>query len=269
MNRTQTFKNLHSNPRKPLILTNIWDAGGARIVESLGAEAVATTSAGVAWSKGYRDGNQTPMHLLENLAKEIVSAVQIPVSIDFEAGYSSEPSMVAENLKPIFAAGISGINIEDGNDLPIVLAKKIEAIKQLSSSLGNDIFINARTDVYLQDLVSDDKKIKETLDRAAIYRSAGADGLFVPGLTEVSHISEITQGTELPVNLMSSPGLPNADELVKLNVRRLSVGTAIAQIAYRHIARLTENFLKNGDSKIFNEDALSYSQLQDLNRNRK
>ena len=264
MSNTRIFKELHSNPHLPLILPNIWDAGGARIVESLGAKAVATTSAGVAWSKGYTDGNHMPAAFQAHLAEQIVKAVKIPVSIDFEAGYSDNPAAVAENLKPLLAIGISGINLEDGTNAPAVLAKKIEAIKKLASSMQVDIFVNARTDVYLQDLVAEDKQIPETLTRAALYQSAGADGLLVPGLTDAAQIAKITEGTGLPVNLMASPDLPKLDALVKLNVRRLSAGTAIAKIAYKHIARLAENFLKHGDCEIFKEDSMTFAQLQSL-----
>ena len=264
---TSSFRELHANPKKPLILPNIWDVAGARLIESLGAKAVATTSAGVAWSLGYQDGNYMPARLQARLAEEIVNTVKVPVSVDFEAGYSNNASIVAENLKPLADVGISGINIEDGTDAPALLAKKIEAIKKLASSLGGDIFVNARTDVYLEDLVADEKKVQETLDRAAVYRSAGADGLFVPGLTRTADIAEVTKGTNLPVNLMSSADLPKIDELAKLNVRRLSAGVAMAQIAYKHIARLTEQFLRNGDSKVFSEDAMQFS-LQDLFKDR-
>src|SRR5713101_3645138 len=137
--KTRTFRDLHGNSKKPLILPNIWDVGGARLIESLGAKAVATTSAGVAWSLGYPDGNYMPTRFLARLAEEIVKTVKVPVSIDFEAGYSSEPSVVVENLKPIAAAGISGINIEDGTDAPAILAGKIEAIKALAASMGVDV----------------------------------------------------------------------------------------------------------------------------------
>jgi 2-methylisocitrate lyase-like PEP mutase family enzyme len=264
MNTTRIFRDLHANPSKPLILPNVWDAGGARIVESLGAKAVATTSAGVAWSKGYPDGNRLPSRLLAHLAEEIVTAVKVPVSIDFEAGYSDKASSVVENLRPLIAAGISGINIEDGTDAPALLAKKIAAIKKMTDSEGVDLFVNVRTDVYLQDLVTDDKKVKETLDRAAKYQDAGADGLFVPGLTEATDIAKITKGTVLPVNLMASAELPKVDGLVKLNVRRLSAGITIAQIAYKHLARVAESFLKEGDSGVLGEDAMPYSELQNL-----
>jgi len=132
---------------------------------------------------GYPDGNYMPARLQARLAEEIVNVVKVPVSVDFEAGYSNQPAVVVKDLKPLAAVGIAGINIEDGTDAPALLAKQIEAIKKMASSLGVDIFVNARTDVYHQDLVADEKKVQETLDRAAVYRSAGADGLFVPGLS--------------------------------------------------------------------------------------
>jgi 2-methylisocitrate lyase-like PEP mutase family enzyme len=269
MNNTTAFRKLHTKGKPPLILPNVWDVAGARIIESLGAKAVATTSGGVAWALGYQDGGAMPAALQARLAGEIVQAIRIPVSVDFEAGYSDNPSTVAENLKPQLEAGISGINIEDGTDDPALLGKKIEAIKRLTSSLGVDIFVNTRTDVYLQDLVADQKKVQETLDRAAVYQSAGADGLFIPGLTNTSDIAQIAEGTELPINLMASPDLPKADDLAKLNVRRLSAGTALAQIAYKQVARLAENFLENGDCAVFSEDALTYSELQRLFADRK
>ena len=269
MNTIRTFRELHGKAEKPLILPNIWDVAGARLLESLGAKAVATTSGGVAWSLGYQDGGDMPVMLQARLAGEIVQAVEIPVTMDFEAGYSDKPSAVAENLKPLIDAGIAGINIEDGTDEVALLAKKIEAIKRLTSSLGVDLFINARTDVYLQDLVADKKKVQETLDRAAAYQAAGADGLFVPGLTDTADIAQITERITLPVNLMASPDLPKATDLAKLDVRRLSAGTALAQIAYKQVARLAENFLEKGDCGVFSEDALTYSELQKLFTGRK
>jgi 2-methylisocitrate lyase-like PEP mutase family enzyme len=266
--KTSAFRELHANPQQPLILPNVWDVAGARIIESVGAKAVATTSAGVAWSLGYQDGNNLPARLQERLAREIVEAVKIPVSIDFEAGYSDNPSVVVENLKPLVEVGISGINLEDGADAPPMLARKIEAIKKLTSALGIDLFVNARTDVYLHDLVDDEHKVPETLERAKLYQSAGADGLFVPGLTETQDIAKITQGTELAVNLMASPNLAKANELAKLKVRRLSAGIALVRIAYKQVARLAKNFLEHGDCTVFAEDAFQFSELQDLFKGR-
>ena len=235
---TRIFRDLHSNPGKPLILPNVWDAGGARIVESVGAKAVATTSAGVAWSKGYPDGNKMQPRLLAHLAGEIVKTVKVPVSIDFEAGYSDKPAVVVENLKPIVAAGISGINIEDGTDEPALLAKKIEAIKKMVSSEGVDVFVNARTDVYLQDLVADDKKVRETLDRAVTISAS------IPLFSE-SEMGEFrSQWSTIQTGFVDEPRrtVEGADKLVAAVMQRLAgrfcqravgIGKAVGQRVHR------------------------------------
>ena len=263
MSRTSSFRDLHQNG-PILVLANIWDAGGARIVESLGAKAVATTSAGFAWSMGYPDGNAMPSRLQAQLAEQIVQAVKIPVSVDFEAGYSDDPAAVAENLKPLINAGISGINLEDGTDPADLLAAKIEAIKTMVESAGADVFVNARTDVYLRGLVGEGDRVGETLNRAAVYRSAGADGFFVPGLADANEIEQVVKGTKLPVNLLSLPALPNAAKLEALGVRRLSAGSGISQVVYRQVARIAEAFLSEGDFAPFSNESRSYAELQEL-----
>ena len=264
MNPTTIFRSLHQQPGQPLVLTNIWDPGSARLVESLGAKAVATTSAGVAWSLGYPDGNRLPIAELAHVVRGIVRVVRVPLTIDVEAGYSDDPAAVAELLEPVFDAGIAGINLEDGADAPSVLAMKIEAIRQSTASKGLDVFINVRTDVYLRNLSPDDQKVSETLRRATIYRSAGADGLFVPGLADATQIANVAAGTELPLNLMSVPQLPRLQELARLNVRRLSAGSALAQVLWGHLGRLSQQFLNDGDSALFAPDSMEYGQLQAL-----
>jgi 2-methylisocitrate lyase-like PEP mutase family enzyme len=247
-----------------LLLPNVWDVGGARLAESLGAKAVATASAPVAWSLGYPDGNKLPVERQAQLASDLVKAIKVPVSIDMEAGYSDDPEVVGENLKCVLDAGIAGINIEDGMGEPSLLAKKIDAIKRAASAMKVDVFINARTDVYLRNLVSDENKAEETLTRAVLYGEAGADGLFVPALTELTQIAQITVGTKLPVNLLAWPGLPKASDLAKLGVRRLSAGPGISQIVWQRIAKLTEAFLAAGDSQLFAEDFMAHGALQQL-----
>lgn len=264
MSRTSIFRDLHATTSPILVLPNVWDAGGARIVESLGAKAIATTSAGVAWAKGYPDGNEMPSRLQAQLAEEIVRVVKIPVTVDFEAGYSDDPAVVAENLKPLIEAGISGINLEDGAGSVGLLAAKIETIKAMASSLGVDVFVNARTDVYLRGLVEEEERVRETLSRAATYQSAGADGLFVAGLTDPAAIGEIVKGTPLPVNLLARPNLASASELQKLGVRRLSAGSAIAQISYEYVAQVAGTFLTGGDSSSLSQNSRPYVEFQAL-----
>jgi 2-methylisocitrate lyase-like PEP mutase family enzyme len=264
MSTTTVFRNLHRQPGQPLVLANIWDAGSARLVQSLGAKAIATTSAGVAWSLGYPDGNRLPFEKLAHVVRSIVDAVRVPVTIDVEAGYADDPWAVVERLKPVIHAGIAGINIEDGADTPNILAKKIEALKQSFALLGVDVFVNVRTDVYLRNLSPDEKKVSETLRRAAMYRLAGADGLFVPGILDPTQIREVASGTELPLNVMAVPGLPSLPELASLDVRRLSAGSAIFQVLWQQLARLAQRFHTEGDSRLFSSDSMSYGQLQAL-----
>jgi 2-methylisocitrate lyase-like PEP mutase family enzyme len=261
---TTLFRKLHADPSGPLRLANVWDAGGARLVESLGAKAVATTSAGVAWALGYPDGNALPVRQLENLVFNIVRSVRIPVSVDVEAGYTHDANKVAENLKAILGSGIAGINIEDGADPTDLLASKIENVKKATASLGVDVFVNARTDVFLQALVPEDQCVKETIRRAGIYRSAGADGIFVPALADPKQIAEIVPAVNMPLNLMAWPGLPDAAELKRLGVRRLSSGSGIPQVIWNHFARLAKAFLETGSSGPMSQDYMAHADLQGL-----
>lgn len=263
MSRTKTFRELHSSESPLLILPNVWDAGGARIVESMGAKAIATTSGGFAWSKGCADGNVVTVQQQAQLASEVVDAVSIPVSVDFEMGYSDDPATVAENLKPLVETGISGINLEDSSAPAALLARKIEAIKAMTESAGLDVFINARTDVILRNLVSHGESVRETLRRAAIYQSAGADGLFVPGVKETNEIEEIVKGTSLPVNVLSLPNVPDASVLERLGVRRLSAGSAIARVIYQQVGQIASAFLAEGSYSPL-ENTKSYLEYQEM-----
>jgi 2-methylisocitrate lyase-like PEP mutase family enzyme len=258
-----TFRKLHE-PSKLLVLPNAWDAGSARIMESIGATAVATTSAGVAWALGYPDGNALPIEQLMNLVHNIVRAVSIPVSVDVEAGYSSHPRKVGENLSDIIDLGIAGINIEDGKDDPEVLAEKVRVVRATALAAGSTLFINARTDVYLQGLVSDDKKVAETIRRAKLYKEAGADGIFVPGLSEGPQIHTIATAVDMPLNVMAWPNLPDAQALAQLGARRLSAGSAIAQVLWNQAASMGKQFLSHGSSVPVYSNPMPYPDLQAL-----
>jgi 2-methylisocitrate lyase-like PEP mutase family enzyme len=259
----KTFHDLH-HAAKPLLLANAWDAGSARLVESLGAPAVATTSAGIDWALGYPDGNQLPVARLAEMAASIARLIRIPLSVDFEAGYADDPAVVGENIKAILDAGAVGINIEDGSDAPSLLAAKIERIKAVAAAKSVDLFVNARTDVYLKGLVPEPRRVEETLARAAIYRAAGADGLFVPGLTAKDGIAAVTGGADLPVNLLAWPGLPAAAELGTLGVKRISAGSGIAQRVWAEAERLARDFLRDGRSEPLSEGGMNYGHLQQL-----
>jgi 2-methylisocitrate lyase-like PEP mutase family enzyme len=258
----KTFRDLHK-PSHLLILPNAWDAGSVRVFEDAGAKAIATTSAGMAWALGYQDGNVLPTEHLAAVVSSITDAIGVPLSVDIEGGYSDEPKKVAEKLKPVIGAGAVGINIEDGEGTPDLLVLKIEQIRKAADSAGLKLFINARTDVYLNELGTPESRVKETISRAARYHAAGADGIFVPGLCDAAAIKTIVSEVTMPVNVMAWPGLPTAKELSKLGVRRLSSGQTIAQVIWNHAAELAKGFLETGDSAIVS-GGMGYSKLQGL-----
>jgi 2-methylisocitrate lyase-like PEP mutase family enzyme len=257
------FRQLHGGPQ-PLRLPNAWDAGSARLFESLGAAAIATTSAGLAWALGYADGGKLPVDAAIHAAAGIARVLTVPLSVDMENGYSDDAATVGETIRRLLDVGVAGINIEDGRQAPAVLAAKIEAIKNAAAKAGSDIFVNARTDVYLANLAEASRRVDETLSRGAIYRAAGADGLFVPGLHDPAEIQAIVAGVGLPLNVMAWPGLMPVDELGRLGVRRFSAGSGISQMLWGHAETLARDFLDSGRSELLVEGAMSYGRIQAL-----
>ncbi|RKG55346.1 isocitrate lyase/phosphoenolpyruvate mutase family protein [Corallococcus sp. AB011P] len=258
-----TFRALHQGPDL-LVLPNVWDAGSARLFESLGAKAIATTSAGIAWALGYADGNALPVDALVHTVRTIARAIQVPLTVDAEAGYSDDPATAAENVARLLSEGAVGCNLEDGSGPPELLAAKIERVKQAGARLGVDVFVNARTDVYLRKLVPPERRVEETLARAARYQQAGADGLFAAGITDAAEIQAITRGTSLPVNVLARQDLPAPAELQRLGVRRLSSGSAIPEAIWGRAGALASAFLREGHSASLFEAAASYPTLNAL-----
>ena len=261
--RAAEFRRLHKGP-KILVLANCWDAGSARLIESLGARAMATTSAGVAWALGYPDGDALPLDLLVAAVAGMTRVIKVPLTIDMEGGYGKTPKAVGTAVGKVIDAGAIGMNIEDGGSSPDLLCRKIEQVKRTAKRKGVDFFVNARTDVYLRELVPPAKRVAETLVRAKRYRDAGADGLFVPGAAQAAEIRGITAAAGLPVNLLAWPGLAPASELQKLGVRRLSAGSAISQVAAATALAKAKAFLRDGDSGLVREGAMTYGELNAL-----
>ena len=234
---TDRFRRLHEGP-DILILTNAWDGIGARILESLGAKAVATSSAAVAWSHGYPDGNKLPVPLLLATLRDIARVVSVPVTADIEGGYSDDPKSVAETVKALADLGVAGINLEDGGGSPDLLCAKIEAIR-------DDIFINARTDLFLHEA---NASVDEAIARARRYADSGASGIFVPGVTDAKTIETLAKNIPLPLNVMARPGLPPASELQRIGVRRISSAAWLARAAWKAFRDAATGFLATGDS---------------------
>jgi 2-methylisocitrate lyase-like PEP mutase family enzyme len=239
-----------------LLLPNAWDAGSARLMESRGAKAVATTSAGLAWSRGYPDGDALPVEKLVAATRDIARVLKVPLTVDIEGGYSSDPQAVGKVVAAVIEAGAVGINIEDGNSSPDLLRTKIEAARSAAGRSGVSLFINTRTDVYLRKLATGDAAVSEVLRRAKIYREAGCDGIFVPGIGDLNAMKTIAAAiAPAPLNVMLIPGLPRASVLQAHGVRRLSSGTAIAQAALGRTSQLTDEFLSGEIREMFSAAA--------------
>ena len=253
------FRALHRSGL--LILPNAWDGGSAALMRSLGARAIATTSAGVAWALGWPDGDALPVERVVQATRDVVRAAQgLPVSVDFEGGYSDDPAEVAA-ARTVVEAGAQGINIEDGGGSAELLAAKIAAIR---AAVGPDLFINARCDVWLRGVGEAGGRVAEAARRGAIYRAAGADGLFAPGLTDAAGIAQLVEATDMPLNLLAYPGLPDAATLERLGVRRLSAGSGLVGAALGRAAALTKDFLADGRSAPLSEGALGWGELNAL-----
>lgn len=220
------FASLHV-PGDPLILYNAWDAGSARVVAEAGARAIATGSASVAAAHGFSDAEGLPLELALANAERVVAAVDLPVTVDFEGGYALAPDDVAANMAKLARTGAIGCNFEDqivgGEGLhPIdAQAKRIAATRE---AVGDDFFLNARTDIFLKARDHDAAMVEEALERAAAYAGAGASGFFAPGLADLDLLARLCDASPLPVNFMAWPGSPSAAEVTAAGVARISHG---------------------------------------------
>jgi len=250
-------------PGALLVLPNCWDAASARVIEACGAAALATTSAGVAWAHGYPDGDRLPPATLAAAVAAIARVVSVPLSVDVEGGYSTDPHAVEQTVAAVVDAGAVGINIEDGTAPPDLLCRKIEAVKRVAARAGVDLFVNARTDVF-RGLVPSDRMVEVTIERARLYREAGCDGVFTPGAADPAVLRTLVQAIPLPLNVMVFAGVPSPAELRELGVRRVSAGSAIAQAAYGLTRRATAAFLDDGRYEPMLDGACTYRELNAL-----
>lgn len=240
-----SFKKLHQQP-KLLILGNIWDAQSAKIAQNAGFKALGSSSHAIANAMGYADGEKITVDELLFVVERIVKAVDIPVSVDFESGYSDNPVEVAKNVKRLVDLGVVGINLEDGQvtDGKRILGdadlhrQKIEAIKAETK----DIFINARTDTYTTKHKS---ALEESITRIKLYTKAGADGSFVPLIETEENIQAFLHATSLPLNVFLTPNIPSLDKLNELGVKRLSHGAKLYEWLIGQNTKVFQDFIKN------------------------
>jgi methylisocitrate lyase len=230
MQKAKRFRKLHV-VGEPLVLFNIWDPGSAKAVAETGALALATSSWAVSEASGYSDGEHTPLSFAMDNLRRITEATELPVTVDLESGYGDTPRKVGETVALAIKAGAIGCNLEDSFPENGSLretkhqADRIQHARQKADEVGGAFFVNARTDLFIQ--VSQDEHdsflVRKALERAEAYADAGADGLFVPGLSDLALITELTKASPLPVNIMVSQGA-NLSALAKRGVARISFG---------------------------------------------
>ena len=257
------FRALHARDHL-LVLPNAWDVASARLIEVSGAEAIATTSAALAWSLGYTDGEELPLDLLVATVATITQRVSIPVTVDFVLGYSEDPERVAAAVLRLIDAGAVGVNLEDGDAPPELLAQKIRAVRKAVAARAVDVFINARIDVYLRGLVPPAEAVAETVRRARIYAEAGCDGLFAAKVTSPDDIKAILRETDLPLNVMLVPGIASIADLRSWGVRRLSAGPGLAEVAYGAARRACNELLQQGSYAGVYAGEMTYPEMNGL-----
>jgi 2-methylisocitrate lyase-like PEP mutase family enzyme len=261
---------MHNAPPM-LILPNAWDAITARIFEKAGARAIATTSAGIAAALGFPDGQKVPRDLMLEVVARIAIVLDVPVTADLEAGYGASPEDVAETTHALIRAGAVGFNLEDAtgdssNPLFEIEAQvaRIRAAREAAKKAGLYVVINARTDVFLAQVGEPATRLRETLRRANAYRDAGADCLFVPGVTDSSTITEFVRAINGPLNVLAGAGTPYVSELQRIGVARLSVGSGIMRATLALARDAANQLLENGTYSAFLDHAVSYREVNEL-----
>ncbi len=261
--KAEEFLKYHTD-KEILVLLNSWDAGISKLIEACGFKAIATTSMGIAASLGYPDCQIIQLHEMLDAIKKIVNAVQVPVTVDIEAGYGKNTEEVIKSVKKFIAAGIVGINIEDSLDLSPVLidetefCERISAIRELSDSLGFHLVINARTDSFYTSAGSAQEKLRESIRRGNKYREAGADCIFVQPVWEKETIAALVREIDAPINILSNPAIgdglpPSVRELQKLGVARLSLGSSLMKAALAMVKKVADELMEKGTYGILAE----------------
>jgi 2-methylisocitrate lyase-like PEP mutase family enzyme len=263
--KAQAFRKMHRG--RLLLLPNAWDVASARIIEESGFGAIATTSAGVAFTLGYPDGQRISRQEMLAAVSRIAAAVQVPVTADVEAGYGNRPEDTALTARGVIEAGAVGMNLEDATgdaENPLLdlspQVEKIRAVLEEARRSGVPIVLNARTDVYLLQVGALEQRYELALKRLAAFRDAGADCLFVPGIRDPGTIRQFVTDLRHPINILAGPGSPRIPELEELGVARVSLGSGPMRATLGFLRRLAEELKTAGTYRVL-EGAPSHDEV--------
>ncbi|WP_312422830.1 isocitrate lyase/phosphoenolpyruvate mutase family protein [Epilithonimonas sp.] len=251
MTKIQDFKNLHLN-EESLLIGNVWNVQSAKVYESLGYKAIATSSSAVAHSLGYEDGEQMSFEEYFYIIERIIKSVSIPLSVDLESGYGDTIEKIIENISRLSEIGVVGINLEDSSIIngtrqlfdKEVFSEKLKAIIFGLKKKGLEMFINIRTDTFLLGLKN---ALGETLERIKIFEELNVDGVFVPCITLEKDIETVTKSTNLPINVMAMKDLLNFEMLQKLGVKRISSGNFLNDYIYKNLKEINQEIISKQD----------------------
>jgi 2-methylisocitrate lyase-like PEP mutase family enzyme len=267
--KAMQFRQRHRGPGV-LVLPNAWDVASARIIEEAGFPAIATTSAGIAFSLGHPDGQRIPREEMIARIDRIVRAVKVPVTADIEAGYGATPEDTARTTRELIQAGAIGMNLEDrsGNpDQPLLdlqlAVEKIKAAREAAAQLRVPIVVNARTDVYLLPDAQPEAGYYEAHLRLTTYRDAGADCVFAPGLKDAETIGRLVRDLQCPVNILAVAGTPSVPELEKLGVARVSLGSGPMRATLGLLRKIAEELKATGTYSAL-DGAVPYAEVNKI-----
>jgi 2-methylisocitrate lyase-like PEP mutase family enzyme len=265
--KAERFQKLHAGPHI-LALPNAWDAASARVLEEAGYPAIATSSAGVAFSLGHPDGQRVSRDEMLAVVGRIARAVRVPVTADMESGYGTTVKDMVETAKAVIAAGAIGMNLEDvtGDDesshVNVTLqVEKIRAIRDTAASQGVPLVLNARTDIYLMPIGEAATRFERTVERLRAYRQAGADCVFAPGVSDRETIAKLVRAIGAPLNILISSGCPSLAELEKIGVARVSAGSAVMRATLGLVRRIGKELMEKGMYDSLFDGAIPFAEL--------
>ena len=250
-----------------LLLPNVWDPLSARLISSAGFKSLATASFSVAASNGYQDGEQIPFKKLLNVVSEIVAAVDVPVSVDFERGYAKDIPSLADNISRLLDAGAVGLNIEDRTANGTLTSieeqcRKLETIREIGIKKGVNIVINARTDAYLLKLSN--TYMDETIERAKAFAKAGADCFYPVAINNYSDIERLLNEISLPINVLLMKPVDDLKKLNKLGVKRVSLGPGSLKYVLTKLRSMVSDLQRNDSTELFREELISSNEVMAL-----
>jgi len=268
--KAEAFRQMHDRGRI-LLLPNAGEAASARIFEAAGFSAVATTSAGVAYTAGYPDGEAIPRDDMVTIVRWIARSVQVPVTSDIESGFGGSPREVGDTVRMVIEAGAVGINLEDTihgverqlYDLPLAV-ERVRAARAAAEVAGVPIVINGRTDVFLLGIGEKASRFEHAVRRLNAYREAGADCLYPMGYLDSQTIAALVKAIDGPINVMGVPGMPPVAELQRLGVARVSTASGPARIAMTATRKLAAELSRNGIFDLFGGDTMTHQAANEL-----